>query len=72
MNELDELRTQLIDLQTRVAYQDDTLLTLNDVVAEQQLALTRLQERVKDLSQQLRKLREAAPSGSAHELPPHY
>ncbi|MGJ8668448.1 MAG: SlyX family protein [Oceanococcus sp.] len=66
----------IIDLQARVAHQDDTLLKLNDVIAHQQGELLRLNQNVKILAEQLRSVREANPSdggGSGeYELPPHY
>ena len=66
----------IIDLQARVAHQDDTLLKLNDVIAHQQGELLRLSQSVKILAEQLRSVREASPSdgasGEEYELPPHY
>lgn len=74
MSENSALSEQLIDLQTRVAHQDDALLKLNDVIAQQQQDLLRLEKSVQELAKQLRAVRENAPaaSGGQHELPPHY
>lgn len=71
----DDLQSVLIDLQMRVAHQDDTLLKLNDVIAQQQRDLLRLNQSLEALAQQMRSLRDASPTGDAgqqHELPPHY
>ncbi len=67
-----ELR--FIELETRIAYQDDTLRVLNEVVTRQQeqidrlLAVTRqLQERVKSLPQD-----DGQKGSLADDIPPHY
>lgn len=70
-----QLENAIIDLQARVAHQDDTLLKLNDVIATQQKELLRMNQNLKLMAEQLRSLREANPSadgGAEHELPPHY
>lgn len=67
MNDLEE---QIVDLQTRLAYQEDTLLKLNDVMAQQQDQLDRVSQALRSLSQQLRDWREQ--SGGAEPPPPHY
>lgn len=73
----DDLQTALVDLQMRVAHQDDTLLKLNDAIAQQQRDLLQLNRSMQELAQQLRSLRDANPTGESggqqqHELPPHY
>jgi len=69
---------QMVELQTRVAFQEDTLLALNDVVAEQdayiralQLQVQSLSKKVDDLSQSIEQ-RDARGVGAADERPPHY
>jgi SlyX protein len=65
------LETQIEDLQTRVAYQEDLLQSLNDVLAKQDAVIVQLkqeylnsQQRIDDMLQ----LFEAKGS----EKPPHY
>lgn len=65
---------RFIELETRLAYQDDTLRVLNEVVVKQQdqidrlIAVTaQLQERIKNLPQ------DGVQKGSLRdEIPPHY
>ena len=66
----------LVDLQTRLAFQDQTVNELNDVVASQQQQIDRLQLQLKSLSDRLNGLEEcvdkSASIKSADEKPPHY
>ncbi len=74
----DALAERLEALESRLAYQEHWLDTLDEAVVAQERRLTRL-ERVSDLVQeklrdQQRALQEgdAAASGPGDELPPHY
>ena len=73
MNQAD-LSDQLVDLQARVAHQDDTVLKLNDIVASQQKEIADLTLAVHKLARQLQSLREAGGGGGeiVDERPPHY
>ena len=67
------LEDQLIDLQMRVAYQDETLSQLNDVVTSQQAQLDRLRVTVDDLVRLVGDATgPAASRDGAAETPPHY
>lgn len=68
--------SRLSNLESRLAFQDDLLDTLNSIVAEQQQQIGVLQQQVQLLYDQLRAI---APSGldsetssAAEERPPHY
>lgn len=64
---------QVIDLQTRIAYQDDTLSQLNDIVAAQQREIDRLRAAVDNLSRLVQDDSSARPGeAGADEKPPHY
>ncbi|WP_290910621.1 SlyX family protein [Halomonas sp.] len=72
------LAERLEALESRIAYQEHWLDTLDEAVAAQERRLTRL-ERINDLMQeklrdQQRALQEsdAAAPGPADEVPPHY
>ncbi len=69
---MDEQR--IIELETRLAYQEHTLNELNDVVTDQQSQLTRLEQLATTLSSRLEALAEAGPGSAdaATEKPPHY
>lgn len=68
------IENRLVDIETKLAYQEDTVQALNKIVSDQQGQLNRLQkslevliERMQDLGGQLED-----PAGSADEKPPHY
>ena len=65
---------RLMDMETRFAYQEKTIADLNDVVAQQQRTIDRLEVIVEKLAQRFQEL-SAAMSGidaPANEKPPHY
>lgn len=67
--------SRLDELESRLAFQDDLIESLNRVVARQDRELASLAQRVKELEARLTDLADAAsqPGGSAgHEVPPHY
>ena len=62
-----------IELESRIAHQEHTIMTLNDALTDQQARVTALEARVEALLDRVRALSEAAPGGeSGDELPPHY
>lgn len=67
-----ELEQRVIELETRLAFQDDTITALNDVVVEQQRVLERLQQQVALLAR--RQVEMAGQFGIAEDEapPPHY
>ena len=70
MNEIEE---QLVDLQSRVAFQDDTIAALNDALADQQGQIERLERMLKILNEQLKQIAPGPAANPADEPPPpHY
>lgn len=67
------MEARLIELETKLAFQDDLLEALNRTVADQQQQLDRQQQQIRLLYEQLRSL-NPSPLGSAtsEERPPHY
>ncbi len=64
---------RFIDLETRLAYQDQLLQELNDAVTSQQAKIMQLDEQCKSLIARVRAIADAAPAGdSGDEMPPHY
>ena len=65
---------RLIEIETKLAFQDDAIQTLNDVICRQQLEIERLEDTVKLLIERYRQLADAAPNANkpTHEIPPHY
>ncbi len=67
------MEKRLIELETRISYQDHMITELNDVIAHQQKQLEQLEKRVTQLHVHLKSL---TSSGLAHPEeeapPPHY
>lgn len=64
---------RFIDIETRLAHQDQLLAELNDVVTVQQANIMQLEELCKSLIDRVRVLSDAEPAGDGgDERPPHY
>ncbi len=60
-------------LEVRLAYQDQMLAELNDVVTDQQARIMQLEALVEALKERLRAAADGgADAGSPDEKPPHY
>ncbi|MDX1757710.1 MAG: SlyX family protein [Marinobacter sp.] len=72
MNEKD-LMTRLEELETRLAFQDDVISTLNDQVARQELEIRELWDAKRHLHTQLKALTPSEIKSQEEEVPPpHY
>ncbi len=67
-----DLEDLLTDLQTRLAFQDETINELNDVVTDQQQQIDRLREELRIFSDKLKTLEESVDTAPQDEKPPHY
>lgn len=64
---------RFIDLESKLAHQDQLLNQLNDVVTEQQAKIMQLDELCKSLIQRVRSMGDDMPaSDPGDERPPHY
>ncbi|MDX2464888.1 MAG: SlyX family protein [Porticoccus sp.] len=64
---------RLIELETKMAYQEDTIQQLNDVVCRQQNQIDELLEKCNFLLSRTKELSDKQPDGAANiEKPPHY
>lgn len=63
---------RLIEIETRVAWQDDALRQLSDALARQQRDIDRLQRLCQALQSQLEAAVDGSRSAPANEPPPHY
>lgn len=73
MTEIAELLARIAELESRLAFQDDTVDSLNRVVSEQDLRIARLEALLKRTREQIElllPLMHAAPGDEAP--PPHY
>lgn len=64
---------RFIDLESRLAHQDQLLNELNDAVTSQQAKIMELNTLCQSLIDRVRSMGDAAPAGdSGDERPPHY
>ncbi|WP_100642612.1 SlyX family protein [Alteromonas facilis] len=72
MNE-DALQAQIDDLQSKVAFQEHTIESLNLALTEQQAQLTELKEKFKLVVDKLKSLQHSNIASADEETPPpHY
>lgn len=70
-NEIKTLSERIDTLETRLAYQDDTIETLNQTITAQWKQIDALTRQIAQLSERLQEAETNAP-GPANERPPHY
>ncbi|WP_374088364.1 SlyX family protein [Methylomicrobium lacus] len=65
---------RIIELEIKVAYQDDLLQALNQIVSQQQQQIDRLEAAYRQLNDKMQNLLTEArsPGETVHEIPPHY
>jgi SlyX protein len=64
---------RLIDLETRFAYQEETLRVLNDIVTRQQQQIERLELTCRQLLDRVERVGDRVfKGGPQDEVPPHY
>ena len=64
---------RFVDLESRLAHQDQLLNQLNDAVTAQQATIMQLEALCKSLLERVRSMSDAAPAAdSGDEQPPHY
>ena len=69
---VEELQDQIIDLQARIAHQEDTLRELDTVATAQAKRIERLEARVSRFAERLDSALTAADDAPVEEPPPHY
>ena len=70
--DLEWLTRQIVDLQSQLAFQEDTLHALNDVVTRQQQQIENLHELCNAQKNQLVSLSDEIAGAEPDERPPHY
>ena len=70
-NEIKSLAERIDALEMRLAYQDDTIETLNQTITAQWKQIDVLTRKVTELGERLQEAETNAP-GPANERPPHY
>ena len=66
------MEERLIEIETRLAYQEATLQVLNDVVARQQKQIEQLDALCRQLLERYAQTNGAARGPAVDEIPPHY
>ncbi|KPJ94499.1 MAG: hypothetical protein AMJ55_06290 [Gammaproteobacteria bacterium SG8_15] len=67
------LEERLTEIESRVAFQDDTIQQLNDVIVRQQHDIEQLTEELQLLKQQMQSLAPSLVVDQSQETPPpHY
>lgn len=68
------IEERLVEIETKIAFQEQTIMDLNDVVYEQHKEIQRLSSICDALMKNIKKFSEITPEGNApeHERPPHY
>jgi SlyX protein len=65
--------SRIIEIETKLAHQDQLLIELNDVVTDQQTQLMRLDELFTAMLERVRSLGDNSPDDEPQdERPPHY
>lgn len=70
--ELGRLQVQVVDLQTQIAFQEETMGELNAALGQQQQDISELQRQWDLLRQQHTELQARVPAATTDEKPPHY
>ncbi len=70
----DDFASRLDELESRLAFQDDLIESLNQVISRQDREITTMASQLKDLFTRISEQAETATPGTAaeHEIPPHY
>jgi SlyX protein len=69
--DLTTLADRIDTLETRLAFQDDAIETLNKTITEQWAKIDALTRQLVDLNERLQEA-ETQAQGAANERPPHY
>ena len=73
--DIQRLTQDVEELQIRLSFQEDSLQSLNDVIAHQDATISNLQEQLRFFSNTIKVLESAAPQSpgeSLNEKPPNY
>ncbi|RNL67752.1 SlyX family protein [Zhongshania marina] len=69
-----DVSSQLVEVQTQLAFQEDMLNALNERVVAQDLEIRNLRRTLELLHEQMKQKNASAEDGQIHEMerPPHY
>ena len=71
-SEFENMKQQLIDLQTQLVFQEDVIQALDKVVTRQQQQIENLHELFKSQKSQIEQITDSGDSDIIDTRPPHY
>ncbi len=63
---------RIIELEIKIAYQEDLLQALNEIVGQQQQQIDRLESTCRMLNERIKSLSTEGGGENSEEAPPHY
>ncbi|BCE02587.1 SlyX family protein [Marinicellulosiphila megalodicopiae] len=69
---MNNIEQTVIDLQTKLAFQEDTLDQLNEVVSQQDLQIRKLEHKIASFYQEFKQLNQSMSGEVIDTKPPHY
>ena len=70
---INELDTRIVDLESKVAFQDDTIESLNDALSQQQQQLAQMTYKMNHMVERLKSMQPSNIATQDEEAPPpHY
>ena len=66
------MQNELVELETKLAFQEDMTQSLSLTIAKQQQELLEIKRDIEELQTQLRALAPSLTPGAIDEPPPHY
>ena len=68
-----DIEQRIIELETKVAYQDETIEILNDEIKTHQVAMAKMQRQLELMAGKVKDLQPSSVASMAEETPPpHY
>ncbi|WP_162812923.1 SlyX family protein, partial [Vibrio cholerae] len=67
---LTQLQERIEDLECKLAFQEQTIETLNDALTQQQLLLSKMQDQMKYVVGKVKNMDTSTLADPAHETPP--
>ncbi|MDE3273820.1 SlyX family protein [Pseudoalteromonas sp. G4] len=70
---MNSLEARITELETKVAYQDETIDILNDELKQHQMAMAKITRQIELVGEKLKEIKPSSVVSEEHEtLPPHY
>jgi len=66
------MNEEIVAIEMKLAYLEDMVVTLNELVIKQQKQIEHLESGRKDLERQLEEITESGQGSMPHQKPPHY